>query len=428
MNDSTTQALDDAPTQAGYRWYVLGLLFLVSVLNTVDKLLIPALAEPLRQEFNLSDSQIGFLAGIAFSSAYAIAAIPMGLLIDRVNRARLLAVLLMIWSAMTLLSARASSLFSLTALRMGVAAAESGGNPTSLSIISDYFAKSERGKAVGIFTANVAVATFIVYSLSGYVASEYGWRTMFIIAAIPGLLLALLILLTLREPVRGAYDPPEERAQKKSAGVSEAFKEIVSNRTLLWVIAGGVLVIMCMAGLGAFKPTFFVRVHGMSLTEAGFATGLVMAPASALGAMVGGFLTDRARKQKPGGGFRVVTITSMLAVPFGAIGFLASSYEVAIAFIFLYNFTSMCFYAATLSGIMELSPLKIRGSVITYSTLILNLGGYGLGPQVTGLLSDGFKLLGAANPLQWGMAASTSLMFLGALCFLAAARRLDSHK
>lgn len=423
--DNRPQSVPGAELQSSYRWFALGLLFLVSVVNTIDKMLIPALAEPLRLEFELSDSELGFLIGLVFSVAYGLASIPMGILIDRVNRTRLLGILLVSWSLLTLLSARAGSLLGLALCRMGVAAAESGGNPTTLSLISDYFPHEERARAIGIFSANSAIAAVLVYTVAGIIAGEHGWRAVFVLASVPGLILAGLIFVTLREPRRGAFETAPVEHDEQNAGLAEIAKSILGNRTLLWVAGAAVFVIIGQAGSGAFTATFFVRLHELSLATAGAITGAIMGLGFAIGTIAGGVVADRAAQRRKGGGVRFIATVTLLAVPFGVIAYTVPVLSVAVVSLFIFQVLGTCFYGATLATILELSPVKIRGSIMTYITLIMNLGGYGLGPQFTGLFSDFFGWLGASEPLRWAMVAIICMMAVSALFYFIAARRME---
>lgn len=407
------------------KWYALAILFLVSVVNTIDKLLIPALAEPLMREFNLSDGQFGFLVGIIFSVSYGLASIPIGLMIDRYNRTRLLAALLFIWSGMTLLGARVSSFGGLVLCRMGVAVAESGGNPATLSLIGDYFPKEQRSRAIGIFSTNAAVAAVLVFSLAGIIAAEHGWRMVFVVAAIPGFVLALVVLFTLPEPPRGQYDQDDHQiADQKHYGLGEILRAIKANKPLLWVVLAGVLVIIGQTGGNAFVSAFMVRVHDFPLEKAGVITGVLMGLGFALGTVGGGIIADKASRGDPGGGCRFVGLVTLAAVPIGVFAFTVPSFWLSIPALFVWQVLSTCFYGATLSTILTLAPVAIRGSVVTYATLCMNLFGYGLGPQFAGMFSDFYRLMGISAHLQWGLASVLVFMLISAFCYLGAARRL----
>ncbi|TGD76122.1 MFS transporter [Mangrovimicrobium sediminis] len=398
-------------------------------MNTIDKMLIPALAEPLRIEFDLSDSQLGLLIGLVFSVAYAIASIPMGLMIDRLNRTRLLAGLLALWSVLTLVSSRAGSLTSLALCRMGVAAAESGGNPTTLSLLNDYFPRNERARAIGIFSANAAVAGVLVFSLAGLIAAQHGWRAVFVAASVPGFLLSIIVLLSLREPRRGAFDPAPAAAEDATPpGLGTVLRALGSNRTLLWVISAAVLTTMGQAGSSAFVSAFFVRIHELPLEKAGLIAGLILGPGLAIGSVTGGFIADVRGRRSAGGGCYFVGIATGLAVPLGIAAYMAPSVAVSMVCLFGFQVLGTCFYGATMATILELSPLRVRGSIITYSLLLMNLGGYGLGPQISGGFSDLYRHLGVDEPLRWGLASVIGLLLLASACYFIAARRMQGGR
>jgi len=409
------------------RWYALAILFLVSVVNTIDKMLIPALAEPLRLEFDLSDSELGLLVGLVFSVAYAIMSIPMGLMINRLNRVRLLSSLLIIWSLLTLVSSKTSSYLSLALCRMGVAAAESGGNPTSLSLIGDYFPPYERGKAIGIFSANGAVASILVFSVSGVIAAEHGWRAVFIVASIPGIILGFLVLFSLKEPVRGNFDPTSQNENNNQVGLAAILKSMWQNKPLLWLLLAAVFIIVAQAGSSAFMAAFFVRVHELPLEKAGLITGVVLGVGFAIGTISGGIIADRKSRAKPGGGCLFISLTTFLAVPMGLVAFTASSVPLLLPFLFLYQMLGTCYYGATMAAVLEISPSSMRGAIITYATLVMNLGGYGFGPQIIGGISDLFNAAGVEHALRWALVAAVGIMAISALLYLIAGRKIYAN-
>lgn len=203
------------PARRYYRWYVLALLTASQVCSYMDRTIIGLVIEPVRAEFGLSDGQMGFLSGLAFGIAFAVTALPFGWLVDRCNRAKLLALVVALWSLLTMLCGMAQSYLMLLASRMSVGAAEAGGSPTGVSIISDYFAPKERSSAIAIWYSSATLAVIVTFLFGGYVAQHYGWRATFLFAGIPGLVIALLIFFTLREPVRGARDLVIEGATER---------------------------------------------------------------------------------------------------------------------------------------------------------------------------------------------------------------------
>lgn len=177
-----------------HSWYTLGLLTLIYLCHAVDRSVISIVLEPLKQEFGISDSQVGILTGLAYATLYALAGIPIGYLIDRRNRRNLLAVLVAVWSACTVACGFAQNYWHLLTARLTVGAAEAGGAPTALSIISDLFPPDRRSTAISIFWVSTALGTAVSFAIGGLVAAEYGWRAAFFVAGLPGLLLVILLL------------------------------------------------------------------------------------------------------------------------------------------------------------------------------------------------------------------------------------------
>jgi MFS family permease len=177
----------DPAQERPYRWYILAILTLVATLNGIDKHLMPAMAEPIKHEFHLSDTQFGFIAGFIYSLGFAVGGIPLTLLVDRVGRSRLLALLLAIWSGATALGSVVASSLQLTITRFLVGAAEVGGQPISMALIGDWFRIDRRGTAMGIWSISRSISLMVSFSLGGLIAVHWGWRYAFLLAGIPGI-------------------------------------------------------------------------------------------------------------------------------------------------------------------------------------------------------------------------------------------------
>ena len=187
-----------------YGWYVVSVLLGVYMVHHLDRMVVTLLLDPIGREFQLSDSQLGLLAGLAYAIPFALAGIPLGMLVDRVNRVRLLTVLVTVWSGLTAMAAFATGFWTLLLARVGVAAAESGATPTNVSIISDQLPATRRATALGVYYMGPSLGTIVGFSVAGAVATSYGWRAGFLVAGLPGLLLALLLWRTVREPPRSS--------------------------------------------------------------------------------------------------------------------------------------------------------------------------------------------------------------------------------
>lgn len=422
---SGLKSADDATVlQTSRRWYVLAVLTVVATLNTIDRNLVPALAEPIRAEFGLNDTQFGFLAGMVFAVAYSVIGVPIGLLVDRMNRVRLLATLQGFWSGATIAGGLAASFTGLIFARMAVAGAESGGNPTSVSLISDYFPRNRRATAIGFYFSHGALALFIVFSLAGVIAANYGWRAAFLMAGIPGLVFSVLVLLTLMDPGRGMFEPAPV-ADTRKAGLGEILRIMATNRILRPLGLAAILTIVGQTGISAFLTAFYIRVHDLSLAQAGLIVGLILGGASGFGTPVGGFLADLLSRKSTSSGCYFVAAVTVLSIPLAILGLTVSALMVSIAFLFLYKVLISSFYGATLSTCVEASPVNVRGSVMTYLLVAMNLVGYGFGPQISGILSDLYNNAGLADPLRWALVTVTATFGFSGAMYVQAGRSLQ---
>jgi predicted MFS family arabinose efflux permease len=409
-----------------YRWYVLGLLFMVATLNAADRYMVAALTEPLKIEFNLTDSEIGFLAGLIFAIAYTSIGVPLGFLIDRVNRSRMLAILVAIWSGATFISGVMTSYWGLVAARLGVAAAEAGGNPTSLSLISDLFSKERRGLAIGIFSVHSAIGSLIAFSTASFVAAHWGWRAAFFVAGAPGLLISFLLFLTLREPVRGGFDRPSLKDVER-IGAMKTLRAFAGNRVLVYLTIAAVLVVAGVAGTTTFTASFLTREHGLPLARAGALTGIIIAATYGTGALAGGFMSDLAFRKSPGGGCYLVALLMFLAAPSAAAGYLSKNLIVSLALVTLAQFFIAFYFAATYSAVFRAVPVHMRGSAIGLVMVLLNVGGYGLGPAFSGGVSDLLKNAGSQSPLSVSLACTSIVFIFASFFYFLAGRQLEQQ-
>jgi MFS family permease len=206
-----------------YRNYVLVILVLVNTINFIDRTAISVLAPSIQAEFGVSNAMIGLVMGIAFTFFYATLAFPIAQMVDKRRRNIILGVVVAVWSGMTALCGAAASFAQLFLFRVGVGIGEAGAGPASHSLIGDYFRKLNRPAAIGIFSLGVPLGIFFGLWISGQLVDSIGWRWTFVVLGLPGVVLSLLVWLTIREPVRGALDDPEDLARmraKRSAPTS----------------------------------------------------------------------------------------------------------------------------------------------------------------------------------------------------------------
>lgn len=406
-----------------YRWYVLVVLMLIYTMHYVDRSVINAILEPIRTEFQLSDAQLGLLAGPAYAVAFALAGLPLGLLIDRRNRTRLLALLLTIWSGLTLASGFASGFLSLLMARMAVGAAEAGGSPTAMSILSDYFPPHRRATATGIFFLSVTSGILFGYMVSGLVAAQYGWRAAFFIAGAPGLALALLLYLTVREPPRGRFDPPPVTPSVKP-DLRSILRELARNVPLRWTLVGIIIAATVTSGFNAFVISLLMRRYGMGLGEAASVVALCIGLGGGGGSVLWSLLSDRLGRRGKHYPPLLIAWTSAAAAIIGMIGILSPVKIVTIIGIAGFGTLIASFLGSGYGLLLNLSPPAIRGSCTAVSQVIINLVGAGFGPVVVGGLSTLLAPPFGGDGLTPALTLVLALSFGASLCHLAVSRAL----
>jgi predicted MFS family arabinose efflux permease len=406
-----------------FGWYALAVMVLIFSCNFLDRAVLSLVAEPVRKEFGLSDSQLGVLNGFAFGLMFAIAGIPIGLLVDRINRSKLLACMVFLWSGATAACGLAQSYLWLLVGRMAVGAAESGGAPTSYSLMSDYFPPRQRSTAVGFYYLGSAVGGLMCWLVGSRVAAHYGWRAALYVAAVPGITLALLAFTTLREPKRGATEiGTRNAAGEQPVGLASALRQIAANRPLVYLFGAAPLTSAAAAAAGAWLPPFFMRSHGMDIGTASLILGLAGGGFGALGSTLGGALADRIARTDATRRTGFGACTMLLAIPALLVAILSLATGPAIGFTFASFALIFAGLPVSFGGMLTLTAPRIRG--ITSATMqgASNLLGFGLGPLGVGILSD---KLGGAGSLRYALAAVSTACCLGAaLCFWLARRAM----
>lgn len=435
-----------------HAWYSLLILTLIYVCHSVDRSVISIVLEPLKAEFAISDSQVGILTGLAYAVLYSLAGIPIGYLIDRLNRRNLLATIVSVWSICTVLCGLAQSYWQLLLARLTVGAAEAGGAPTAISMIGDLFPEERRSTAISIFWLSTAIGTAVSFGLGGYVASHYGWRMAFWVAGAPGLLLVILLLLTVREPRRGAMEPVRTGAGSAAtragastiAGASEAaeasetagatdaeraptliesFRCIAANSALLNIFIATSLKSAVLSGVLVWVASYFIRVHDLSLVYAGTVVGLCIAVFGGLGSLAGGYFGDAIYRR---GGVKAVPLVPFVsslvtALVCGVLALATNLYMAVIAFA-LFEVASRTYTAPSYSFLISNTPLRMRGITISALQIGSNLIGYGLGPFVVGYVSD---LTGGSESIRYGLLTLAGISLWASVHFLTASRRCN---
>lgn len=361
----------------------LAVLFLINILNFYDRNVSSALTEPIKHEFKLSDQEVGFLS-TAFIWLYAIVGVPLGRLADSSSRKLILVGGVLVWTALTALNALAQNYTHLLLARLGVAVGEAVVAPTATSWIGDLVPPEKRARALAIFMLGVPIGGALSYSLSGPIAQAYGWRFAMVIAAIPAVLLAPALWF-IKEPQRGAMD-----VGSHGESASQSMWSVLRIPTLWWIIASGALLNFNMYAIHVFLPSFLIRVHGLSLANAGISVGAIMAIGGLSGAMLAANLGDRVIRKLRNGRLILAAFFALLGAPAAYFGILQAKGEIWTAATFLALAYASCnsYYGLVYSSIQDIVAPKLRASTMSIYFLAMYLLGASMGPLLTGTLSD----------------------------------------
>jgi MFS family permease len=388
----TAEAPEPVTLSDGYRRYALGLLLVVYVFNFVDRQILTILAEAMRLELGLSDTALGFLGGFAFAIFYTLAGIPIARWADRGSRRTIIAIGLFVWSAMTAVTGLARSFGQLAAARVGVGIGEAACSPPAHSLLSDYFPVERRGTAFAIYALGIPIGSAIGTFAGGWIKEIFDWRTAFFVVGLPGILLAVVVRLTLREPPRGLSDPTRAgyvEPEQKSLGEVVGFLWPLRSFRHMSIAAA----LHAFYGYGAafFLPVFMIRVHGFSEGELSTYLALIALFGGGLGTFLGGWLGDRlARRDQrwymwlPGG-------ATAFGIPFAAALYLWPDGYGALLFAVPASLVGAMWLGPTFAMAQGLATPTMRALVSAILLFIINLVGLGLGPQVVGLASDLLK-------------------------------------
>ncbi|MEM9743281.1 MAG: MFS transporter [Pseudomonadota bacterium] len=367
---------------------VLAVLFVVIMLNFIDRQVISILAEPIKQEMGLSDKQLGLMTGLSFALFYTTLAIPVAAIADRWNRSRIIAIAIGIWSVMTMLCGAAQNFLQLFLARVGVGIGESACSPPSHSLIADYFPPERRASAMGIYGAAVPMGAFIAYAGGGWVVEHFDWRVAFFAAGLPGVLMAFVVLWLVREP-RGT--PALRDAFVRRPGqltLREAVVELGSQRTYWHLVAAGILIQFVAYGIAAFYGSLFVRVFGIGYGELGLKLGVMVAIAGVSGAWLGGRVGDWFDRDGRATSLLIVAAVFLVSIPstFAAVN--ASNVNLALVLLGVTTFASTFYYGPNFSLLQKLASDRTRAMAVALYLLFCGLLGLGLGPVFVGFVSD----------------------------------------
>ncbi len=411
---------------SGYRNYVLAVLCLAYVVNVMDRSVLGALLEPIRHEFDATDTQLGLLGGLAFALFYATLGVPIAALADRTSRRNVVAVCAALWSIMTALCGAATSFGLLLAARIGTAIGEAGGTPPSHALISDYFPLSRRATALSIFALGVPIGGMLGNFLGGWGNDLFGWRTAFVLTGLPGVAVALLVRFTVREPRRGHSDSqPQATAQAGAPPIRDVLLYLLKRPSFRHMsLAAALHSVVWYAG-SSFNNSFFIRVHHMSTGEAGSWVALLLA-VGGVGTLLGGYFADSLSVST--GDRRwymwVPGYATLAMVPFQFSAYLGSSLWAVIPSFSIMLILGSMFFGPSFAMSQGLATLRMRAVSTSLVLFTQTLIGLGLGPFLVGVISDHLKPTAGPQSLAYGLVIVGLVNLWAAVHYFQGARTL----
>ena len=404
------------PGQGRYRYAVLALLILAYTFNFLDRQILGILAGAIKKDLGLTDSQLGLMGGLAFALFYTALGIPIAWLADRWSRTWIMTGALAIWSGFTALCGLAGGFWQLFLCRMGVGVGEAGGVAPAYSLISDYFPKAQRARALAAYSFGIPVGSALGILFGGLIAASINWRAAFVIVGLAGVLLAPIFRLVVKEPVRGAMDgtPPAAAARGGLA--------LLLRKPSFWLIAlGASASSVCGYGVAFWLPSFFERSLGMGLVERSLFLGSITLFGGVLGVWGGGWLGDRLGGRGKGFYLLVPAGAFLLALPcfFFAVG--ATSLPVAFVLFLIPTGLNLAWLGPVINAVQHLVPAAMRSTASACFLFVNNLIGLGLGTYYFGAVSDALTPRFGAEALRYAIYSGLGFYVVSALLFVAAA-------
>jgi len=404
----------------------LVLVFGVSAFSTLDRTIVSILVERIKAEFDLTDTQLGLLMGPSFALVHAAVVIPVARLADASVRRSIVAFCLFVWSLFTAGAYVAQSFVQLFLMRMGVGVGEAGGSAPSYSMLADYLPPEHRARGLAAVPMGATLGLGLGMIVGGYVAEAYDWRTAFLAAGVPGMMLAILFRLTVREPERGASEPGKRSLERPR--LSEAARYLLASPTYRLILFAKIVLLFSSLGRSLWEPGFLIRVYDMGEASAATWYFLTSPVPSAFGVFLGGWLADRLGRRDDRWYLWVPALGQVVAIPL-LVAFLLwpENHRVAgVPFAFVLSFFGSiagAFFIAPMSAVIQgIAQLRMRAVAVALMTLVTSLVGMGLGPVLVGMLSDAMTARFGEEAIRYSLLVPTIVPLLSiGMCVLGAA-------
>ena len=410
---------------AAYGWYVVAILCLCNMVAFVDRQIINLLVEDIKLDLAITDTQISLLQGLAFALFYALTAVPLGRLADTANRRWIISIGILVWTAAAAACGLARTFWQLFVARMFVGVGEATLTPSGFSMLADLFKPERVSLPISVFTGSTFFGSGIALLAGGLVIATLDkhdvvtlpllgvmqpWEAAFIIAAIPGIFVALLFMVTVKEPVR--RQASSSTATLAKPPLSEVAAFVARNAGVFAAVFGGVSVLAAVQFcLGAWVPAHFIRNLGWTAPEIGYAYGLIFLFCGTGGVIAGGFVADRLQARGlRDGHLRTVLLSAIITLPFVLAFPLMESGRTAVALLAPAVFFGTMAFGAGPALIPVICPARMRGLLVAIYLLIANIVGQAGGPLIVALFTD--RVFGAPELVRYSLMAAPALLLV----------------
>ncbi len=405
----------------------LWILLIVYIFNFLDRQIVTILAEPISKDLGLSDTQIGLMTGLAFALFYTVLGIPIARYADKPssNRVRIISIALAVWSAMTMLCGFANNFIQLLLARIGVGVGEAGCTPAAHSLITDSTTPENRSSAIAFYGLGIPIGGLLGMVVGGYLNDLFGWRTTFVIVGVPGIALAVLVPLFLKEPRKLLN--LEVKAAAPQLSLKQAFAEIAKSRAFLLIAVAASITAFLAYGKTVWSTILFLRSYGLSASETGLYLGLVIGLSGIFGTWLGGWLADRFGKIDKRYILIGPSIGMAIAAPLLFVGYSSANWMVALSILIVPTILNSLYYGPTYACVQSLVKPEARAVASAVMLFAQNLIGLGLGPLLFGMLSDAFKPVAGDESVRWVLFGAAWLGLIPAFFFWRASLRLKEE-
>jgi MFS family permease len=396
------------------------MLTLISVFNYLDRSLLGLALPAIKQEMQVSDTALGLVSGLAFVLIYSTLGVPIAWLADRYNRRNIIAIGLAFWSAMTAATGWVSNVWQLAAARFLMGAGEASSTAPANSMIADLFPPSRRPLALAIYGTAATIAYAVLFPVAGWIAEEYGWRAMFMAAGVPGILLAIVFFLWVREPNRDG--PLPEKSRSPAGSIVREVKALFGNRCYAWLFAGVTFMGANVWATGAWTPTFFARVHGLGMAEAAAIIGPSRGVLGAIGILAGGILVDRLRRDRLRWRVGLPALACAIVGPAEVLFLLGEDRTTGVLGFALASFFALLHQGPIYAAVVNIVSARRRALAISILLLGASLLGNVIGPSAVGILNDVLAPRFGDQAIRYSMLVIAVTPMFTAFCFWRAAR------